>query len=602
MSTLQSASFILPQTYFGDVFVSDIPNKYKLPIITSFIGSITTCFFVLPVILDINTEWIFVAYLTCASLVSWILFCLLVSCMQSDRSLKWIAVSIIVNGIMLFLNLAAYYKEYKFSISGANDVSFITDEYLFLIAEISLLYSLLNSMTLICYEYDISNHFTRKCKYYVHLIISRIGNQSTRLVQSVYLHPAFSVVSGPEDLNLKLESAFPLGTNNCNISDIFIENSEDNMFLDGASVSHITVDSNIAIMSNSRANDGSSVSSKTKRDKADGNMGAINAFRYSFTCYPPVVLMMGCLLSLFWIGYVALNTYNNMSFSRLDSLSQEYSDNENELKQNWENVIQSLNLLMSDIDVKLDNTSQLVMLDSINSLMESMNVMNNTIADVCKDLDYQADWYDEFQSSLLLALIIGGTVSLPLIIINILFPLYTSVKIRQDMQKGLWKGNSTNVNKRNKRLFSISTLIGTQLGVSAIGYFCTSGIIGVISLVFIFDDTRYFIWSLRFYFIGLIVIFFFGQLLFCILLPLKFSKSYESKCILFLSYYNLVSGQLYGFCRFVIYVLHSILTWSRIDIPMVNESNQSVQLNVYDSGYHAFIDTIFQDVSFCINY
>lgn len=609
LSSLQN-SFIPPQHFFGDIIYAQFEVKSFIYIISAFVGAILSAIYILYSNFYIHRNIFVIPLLNGCNLVCSLLYTLIITHLQISRSKIWILPSILVTLVILCLNLYIYYQDNKFRIPGVYDVTFIQYEYLFLISEISLLVSLFGMLNMMCIKYKYPKEMLINSSIYIcHMLSNKFNFRDADNLaithgqtRSVYLHPTFQVVSTPEDIHLILQPSFPLQTKDIETSDMFL-----------------STDAKDRGNPSTRGRDASSISPPSPPPYPP----RYNNHKDVVTSMPPILLMLGSVISLIWVGYIAFYMFimSDSKSNVLFSTSQSLSHDEAILAQQWRDVQHAVNALY----LAMDSTNNTFIADAINNLNESMSSMDDVVLQVNHDLHHYSQFFDSLASSVCLSVKIGGIIALPIIAIQIILPLLSAVRIRRQMQAGLWRPGHTpghtlprdrcGMTRRSSRTgipsFSICTMVGTQLGTAAISFICMSGIAILISIAIVWKESRYFMWSLKSYFVGLVVAFLVGQMSYILMtMWCTCSNSSTSKVYMLLVHYNMVSGQIYGFLRYLFFLVYCIATLPRIDIPLYPNSDKlshtqftciKTSLSSFievDFGYNAFLDLIEWEVRY----
>jgi len=296
--------------------------------------------------------------------------------------------------------------------------------------------------------------------------------------------------------------------------------------------------------------------------------------------------------------YIALATYSSREPTGIKNVADDMEENAKDLTAQWEVAMGALQALNGDMQALAANSTNTTLNDALQSfftLSTTMATMNEAVVSASHDLHDYSDWMTSLYYSISLALTIGALIAFPIIASAALLPLFSSSNIRRQLQKGVWKDprpkTSTIGELVNSNGLLIPLYMGSQLGTLAVGFCVLTGACAIVALVVIFPASRNFLWSWRWYLLGLKLLFILGVALLSFFNALPTSNRRASISHIVLSFYHLLSGQWWGFYRFVFFVFHSCFTWARVDVPLFPAGGSDS--GILDIGYNAYIGIIY---------
>jgi hypothetical protein len=429
---------------------------------------------------------------------------------------------------------------------------------------------------------------------------SRKGVQP-KLTLSVSLHPSYEVISSPSEPHLRLRSVL---SPNAAVS------------IDNVFISHDRSLSNAQPTSTSEVDTLKRLKEKKKMTMGGGKitMGGVKVKEQDrsslMSAHPPTVLLIGALLSLLLLGYLAIIVYKYVALDYLRDLSNEMSDDSDGLTSDWTALKASVAELQATVATlyekdSLDDSDRAALQSAATSLASSTTSLDTSLRTASSDLSDYSQWVDSTRRSLLLAIRIGAGFAIAVGVSCILLPIQHAHEIRRQMQAGTWKPFSSDPAAtksgswlggcvdRDQSLLSVgSTVMGTQLGLTVASFVVLTFIAASLSLVFLVPISRQFLWAYRQYAIVLFVLVLLGAGgVFALHKQLvKTGESRHSENTLLrlstgLSFFNIVPCQVLGVLRFFALAVCGLCNWGRIDIPLR-----------MDTAYRAFISLLLAEV------
>jgi len=550
-----------PNISFGDIFFSGVDRKSVYTLSFAVVGLTASSYFVLHEVYRQLPQYMELETLVFSSVIASFFFIVMISFAHLDFQLKRMLSAVVVLGGVVCADIMVYSWKYMRSVPRHDERQAIGLFYVFVCSLVCTALSVIYILRRALMTRSSSEDYQARGEIYVSRRIKRSPSVFlSKPPLSLSLHPSFQVISSPKDSLLRVRPLVSPAGPTC---------------VDGVFIGHNSTETHSSIdKTTSLARFVESSSSL----KLESDCGGIEESFYN----PPVVLYMGIGLSLVWLGYCALVAYNTIDAQNLEHLAQELDEDADIVAGAWVTTASSFANLQAVVSAleesgDLDEDRLASLISAMSSVGSALENGSSGAETVYSDLTRYSDWTEVLKQSMILALRIGGAVALPIVSFLVLIPLWSARRIRAQMQAGIWSHSQlpcllnscpdSPESVYRSLLSMITTVLGAQMGLAAVGFFCIASIIAIIALVFTFPVSRFFLWSIRFHVVSLVVLCVIGSTLCAIVHQLRLPLHRLSVSTLVLMFYNIIPGQLFGLYRVLCSLVGGLVAAIRVDSP-----------------------------------
>ena len=389
------------------------------------------------------------------------------------------------------------------------------------------------------------------------LYVSRLTRRSRdrmipKSTMSVSLHPSYEVVSSPSESHLRIQPVV------CPSSPVTVNQ----MFL---SLDRIVATEHDEDMLCRLKKKSLSATPRQRRIAAG---------------HPPELFLVGALLSLVWLGLLAVLVFDKLHMGSLQELSQEMTSDSSSLVSEWESVQASASALETSLREAAEagalGESQETLLTALEQLSRDMQNMNSATRTASAHLQDHSHWTDIFYHSLLLAVRIGACVAIAVGAASVVLSVRSAFNIREDMQSGVWRAPGKPKPPSEHAIVPLgTTLVGTQLGLILSSFVAITAVVAGLAFLLIMPPCRYFLWFYRYHALAMVVMVAAVALVGWVLRrhaketpPSRYvSERWLARGVGVLSVVSIIPGHVIGVLQYICVLLKGLLNWGRVDVP-----------------------------------